>query len=138
MGTLLPWDKQYVIESLSDSTIYMSYYTICHFLQQDIYGKVPGELGIKAEDLSHEDWDYIFLHKDYKTDSKIPEEKLQVLRQNFEYWYPFDLRCSGKDLIKNHLTMCLYNHLYIWGQKYLPKGIFCNGWVMVNGSKMSK
>ena len=44
-----------------------------------------------------------------------------------------DLRCSGKDLIKNHLTMCLYNHYYIWKDKYLPKGIFCNGWVLVDG-----
>ena len=26
----MPWDKQYLIESLSDSTIYMSYYTVIH------------------------------------------------------------------------------------------------------------
>jgi len=32
-GTLLPWDKQFVIESLSDSTIYMAYYTFAHILQ---------------------------------------------------------------------------------------------------------
>jgi leucyl-tRNA synthetase len=60
------------------------------------------------------------------------------MRESFEYWYPMDLRCSGKDLIKNHLTMCLYNHLYIWGRKHLPKGIFCNGWILVDGEKMSK
>ena len=28
--------------------------------------------------------------------------------------------------------------MYIWGPDYLPKGIFCNGWIMVNGEKMSK
>ncbi|CAF4372234.1 unnamed protein product, partial [Adineta steineri] len=33
LGTKLPWDKQYVIESLSDSTIYMAYYTVAHLLQ---------------------------------------------------------------------------------------------------------
>ena len=49
-----------------------------------------------------------------------------------------DLRCSGKDLIKNHLIMSMYNHKFVWGDKYLPRGIFCNGWVMVNGEKMSK
>lgn len=48
------------------------------------------------------------------------------------------MRCSGKDLITNHLTMSLYNHFFIWGEKYLPKGIFCNGWILVNGEKMSK
>jgi len=34
--------------------------------------------------------------------------------------------------------MMLYNHYYIWGEKFIPKGIFCNGWIMVDGNKMSK
>lgn len=35
----LPWDPQYLIESLSDSTIYMAFYTVAHLLQRgDIYG----------------------------------------------------------------------------------------------------
>jgi leucyl-tRNA synthetase len=33
LGTKLPGDEQYLIESLSDSTIYMAYYTIAHLLQ---------------------------------------------------------------------------------------------------------
>jgi len=33
-----------------------------------------------------------------------------MLRKEFMYWYPLDLRISAKDLIKNHLTMSLYNH----------------------------
>ena len=33
LGTRLPWDPQYLIESLSDSTIYMAYYTVCSKLQ---------------------------------------------------------------------------------------------------------
>lgn len=36
------------------------------------------------------------------------------MRNEFEYWYPMDLRVSGKDLIPNHLTMSLYNHAAIW------------------------
>lgn len=28
LGTRLPWDEQFLIESLSDSTIYMAYYTV--------------------------------------------------------------------------------------------------------------
>ena len=32
LGTKLPWDPQYVIEALSDSTIYMAYYTVAHLL----------------------------------------------------------------------------------------------------------
>ena len=33
LGTRLPWDKEWLIESLSDSTIYMAYYTVAHLLQ---------------------------------------------------------------------------------------------------------
>jgi leucyl-tRNA synthetase len=29
----MPWDESWLIESLSDSTIYMAYYTVAHFLQ---------------------------------------------------------------------------------------------------------
>jgi hypothetical protein len=40
LGTRLPWDPVFLIESLSDSTIYMAYYTVAHVLQQgDMYGR---------------------------------------------------------------------------------------------------
>lgn len=40
LGTRLPWDPVYLIESLSDSTIYMAYYTVAHLLHQgDIFGR---------------------------------------------------------------------------------------------------
>lgn len=39
---------------------------------------------------------------------------VQKLREEFKYWYPLDLRVSGKDLIFNHLTFCLYCHAAIW------------------------
>lgn len=61
------------------------------------------------------------------------------MRKEFEYWYPMDLRCSGKDLIGNHLTMSLYNHAAIWeDHKKMPRGFFCNGWMLLNDNPMSK
>lgn len=36
------------------------------------------------------------------------------MRQEFQFWYPFNLRVSGKDLIQNHLTFALYNHTAIF------------------------
>ena len=47
LGTKLPWDTQYLIESLSDSTIYMAYYTIVHYLQGNIYGTQTGSSGLE-------------------------------------------------------------------------------------------
>lgn len=61
------------------------------------------------------------------------------MRHEFEYWYPMDMRVSAKDLIRNHLTMCLYNHAAIWeDRQMMPKSIFCNGYMLLNKEKMSK
>ena len=50
LGTKIPWDPQYVIESLSDSTIYMAYYTVAHLLQGGVVdGSEIGPLGIKYD-----------------------------------------------------------------------------------------
>ncbi len=36
LGTKLPFDEQFLIESLSDSTIYFAFYTVSHLLQGDL------------------------------------------------------------------------------------------------------
>ena len=60
LGTWLPWDDQYLIESLSDSTIYMAYYTVAHLLQTEMYGKDRSL--VKPEDLTDEVWDLSLIH----------------------------------------------------------------------------
>jgi len=117
LGTALPWDDQFVIESLSDSTIYMAYYTVAHLLQGgQLDGNCVGPLGVKAEELTIGAWDYVFLGADYDAEKcgQIDEALLKRMRNEFEFWYPMDMRVSGKDLIRNHLTMSLYNHAAIW------------------------
>jgi leucyl-tRNA synthetase len=140
LGTKLPWDKSQLVESLSDSTIYMAYYTIAHYLHTDVYGKEQGVGKIKFEQMTDEVWDYVFcLSKDVKSD--IPQGTLDAMRREFQYWYALDVRCSGKDLINNHLIFFLYIHQAVWGAtapQYLPKGIRMNGHLMLNGEKMSK
>ena len=140
LGTTLPWDKEFVIESLSDSTIYMSYYTVAGLLQGGVMdGSSVGPLGIKPEDMTHACWDFVFKKGAYPDDCAVSKENLTKLRHEFEYWYPMDLRCSGRDLIRNHLTMALYNHQAIWeDEKLMPRSFYCNGWMIINGEKMSK
>ena len=140
LGSHIPWDKQFLIESLSDSTIYMAYYTICHYLHEDIYGLKPKN-GILPEMLTEEVFDYIFLGKELDfSKTQIPEKVLKEMRNSFTYWYPMDLRCSGKDLIGNHLTMSLYNHAVVWDKQedMMARGYFCNGYILVDGEKMAK
>ena len=59
-------------------------------------------------------WDYIFFKTAPVPKTDIPRGTLDRLRQEFQYWYPVDMRSSGKDLIPNHLTYFLYNHVAIW------------------------
>lgn len=137
LGTRLPWDPQYLVESLSDSTVYMAYYTICHFLHSDYYGRKPGEFHIKPEDLTDEVFDFIFTRRD-NVDSKIPLSQLKEMRRSFEYFYPLDLRVSGKDLVPNHLTFFIYSHVALFPKKFWPRGVRTNGHLMLNNNKMSK
>ncbi|XP_022164440.1 leucine--tRNA ligase, cytoplasmic [Myzus persicae] len=142
LGTKLPWDEYWLIESLSDSTIYMAYYTIAHFLQEGTFkGENGNSYNIKPEELTPEVWDYIFLdNKNYPKQCKINKKYLDVMKNEFEYWYPVDLRCSGKDLIQNHLTFFIYNHCAIWAKRpdLWPKSIRANGHLLLNSAKMSK
>jgi len=138
LGTKLPWDPQYLIESLSDSTIYMAFYAVANSLQGGVLnGSKTGPAGIKPEQLTRKVWDYIFLGAPYP-ETDIPEETLKKLRREFNYWYPVDLRVSGKDLIQNHLTFFLYNHTAIFPEDKWPRGIRANGHTLLNGEKMSK
>jgi len=142
LGTLLPWDTQYVIEALSDSTIYMAYYTVAHLLDNgDLKGDGRSPLGIKPEQMTPEVWDYVFFKDKPMPKTDILKTALDQLRREFEFWYPVDVRVSGKDLVPNHLTYFLYNHVAMWpqdGDQKWPKGVFANGHLLLNSLKMSK
>lgn len=140
LGTKLPWDENWLIESLSDSTIYMAYYTIAHFLQANLKGDELTIHQIKPSQMTPEVWDYIFFKDIDFPETSIDKTILDQMRCEFQYWYPVDLRVSGKDLIQNHLTYFLYNHTAIWPDQpeLWPKGIRANGHLLLNSSKMSK
>jgi len=136
LGTRLPWDPQYLIDSLSDSTIYTAFYTISHLLQGDIEGTKPGLAGIKPELIDDAFFEYVF--RDGPMPTNIPEKELLRIKREFNYFYPVSCRVSGKDLVTNHLTMWLYNHAAVFDQKYWPESVRANGFLNLNGKKMSK
>ncbi|XP_033622748.1 leucine--tRNA ligase, cytoplasmic isoform X1 [Fukomys damarensis] len=141
LGTHLPWDEQWLIESLSDSTIYMAFYTVAHLLQGgDLRGQAESPLAIRPQQMTKEVWDYIFFKDALFPKTQIPKEKLDQLKQEFEFWYPVDLRVSGKDLIPNHLSYYLYNHVAMWTEQSdkWPKAVRANGHLLLNSEKMSK
>lgn len=126
LGTRFPWDKEQLIEPLSDSTIYMAYYTIAHKIR-DMDPKL----------LTPEVFDYIFLGK--KSPDLPEKKKLDSMRAEFLYWYPYDFRFSAKDLISNHLTFQIFHHVTVFenNKDLLPKGMVVFGMGLLNGAKMS-
>ena len=133
LGTKLPWDKDWIVESLSDSVIYMSYYTISRFVNDGT---------VTPDNLTREFFDYVLLNKgDIKSAasvSNISEETVKMIKNEFNYFYPVDSRHSGRDLVQNHLSFFVLNHVAIFEKKFWPQEIVVNGSVMMNGAKMSK
>ncbi|KAH7909984.1 hypothetical protein BJ138DRAFT_1127238 [Hygrophoropsis aurantiaca] len=139
LGSKLPWDPTFLVESLSDSTIYMCYYTVAQLLHEnDITGHKVGPLGVTPDQLTDELWDYIFCGGPWPTPEPMPREKADALKHEYEYFYPFDVRSSAKDLVPNHLTFCIYNHIALFPEDKWPLGMRTNGHLMLNGKKMSK
>ncbi|MBT4351546.1 leucine--tRNA ligase [archaeon] len=127
LGTKLPWDESWLIESLSDSTIYMAFYTINYKLKN-----------IDSKKLDDAFFNYILLSEGDGNNLQLDKEIADELKEEFEYWYPMDFRTTGKDLIQNHMSFCIFNHVAIFPKKHWPKSFGLNGHVMVNGEKMSK
>jgi leucyl-tRNA synthetase len=132
-GTPMPWGKGWIIETLSDSTVYMAFYTINKHIRQN---------NIQPEALTPEVFDYIFYGKGDKTalsqTSGISVDLLDSMRSEFLYWYPLDLRNSAKELVPNHLSFCVFHHAALFPPEHWPRAISVNGMLMVEGEGMHK
>ncbi len=128
LGTALPFDKEWIIESLSDSTLYMVFYTIIQKIR---------EYGIKSEQLTPEFFDFVFLGK-YHASIAVEQGKLNELRREFLYWYPMDQRHTMIAHINNHLTFMIFAHAAILPKQLWPKMISLNEALLREGVKMSK
>lgn len=125
LGTKLPWDENWIVESLSDSTIYMAFYVIMRFIQDGT---------ITPEAMDGRFFDYVLLGK-----GPPPEVSgIEGMREEFVYYYPVDTRHSGRDLVPNHLTFFVMNHVALFSRDDWPRQMVVNGSVLMDGKKMSK
>ena len=133
IGTRLPFDPEWIIESLSDSTIYMAYYTIAHHIRDN---------KIIPEQLDLDFFDYVFLGKG--TPKKVSDKSginaglLKTMRDEFMYWYPNDQRHTAPSHISNHLSFAIFHHVAIFPEKYWIQEISINEHLNMEGGKMSK
>jgi leucyl-tRNA synthetase len=141
LGTKLPWDNEWIIESLADSVIYMAYYTLSNYIRNNIDPQNSKDK-VSADNLSDSFFDYVLLGKNDRDlvakDSKISVQLLDKIRNEFLYFYPVDSRHSGRDLVPNHLAFFIFNHAAIFTKDKWPKQIVVNGSVLMEGKKMSK
>ena len=133
LGTKVPWDKEWLVESLADSVIYMAFYIISKYVNKK---------EIDGNELTDEFFDYVFYGKNDPAEiankTKITKEKLEEIRKEFLYFYPVDARHSGRDLVPNHLTFFVLNHVALFPEENWPQEIVVNGSVLMGGKKMSK
>jgi len=131
LGTEFPFENGWIIESLSDSTIYMAMYTIAHLLRQ-----------LPVDALTENFFDYVFLGIGNATElSKginVDADALNRLKDEFEYWYPNDLRHTAPPHLSNHLVFFLMHHAAIFPESRWPRAITLNELMIREGKKMSK
>lgn len=125
LGTPFPFDEKWVIEPISDSTLYPAYYIISKYVNE---GK------IKADEMNDDFFNYIFMGEGF-----AKNEIWKEIRKEFEYWYPVDINLGGKEHKTVHFPVFIMNHVAIMPEKFYPKGIFVNWWItQKEGVKISK
>ncbi|MFW6144815.1 MAG: class I tRNA ligase family protein, partial [Candidatus Natronoplasma sp.] len=133
MGTEFPFDEEWVIEAIADSTLYPAYYIIARYYNE-------GE--IKAEQMNEDFFDFVLLGEGKASDVAekidVPKGKLEEIRSDFEYWYPLDLNLGGKEHMTVHFPVFLMNHVGLLEEGDRPRGIFVNWWLVGRGGKISK
>ena len=133
IGTPLPFDPDWIIEALSDSTIYMAFYTIVHKITHS---------KIKPEQLTLSFFDYVFLGKGkiekVSKETGVSSDLLKSMHDEFLYWYPNDLRHTAPSHISNHLSFAIFHHAAIFPKKHWIQTISLNEHMNMEGGKMSK
>ena len=132
IGTRLPFDKEWIIESLSDSTIYPVVYTNVQKFSE-IYrelGNIPEEI---VEYVYAEGPEDILLKYEVKV-----RDLAASARKEKNYWYGVDIRLTAPPHLSNHLAFYIMNHAALLPKKDSPKGIIISGLLLSNGAKISK
>ncbi len=132
LGTEFPFSKEHwIIEPLSDSTIYMALYTIIkHIRNCDPHTLTPSF------------FEYVFLGAgDVATLSRetgISQRVIEDAREEFTYWYPNDQRHTAIAHISNHLSFFLFHHAILFPEPCWPQLVTLNELLIREGVKMSK
>jgi len=107
-----------IVEPISDSVIHPAYYIVPRFINKRI---------VKPEQLSDKVFDYIFLGKGdpekISRETGIPRDILDQIKEEFEFLYPADPNCGGKEHQTTHFPVYIMANITISPKKYWPQEI---------------
>jgi len=130
LGTPIPWDPDWIVEPLGDSTIYMAYFTLSHIVKELDSGKLDDTV-----------FDFVFLKKgdagEISKRTSVPAEKLLEMQESFDYWYPLRFNCSANELVQNHMSYSIFQHTAIFPKGKRQNGELVLGMGLLEGKKMS-
>lgn len=134
LGTKFPYDDRWIIEAISDSTLYPIYYII------SIYAN---DGRIKPEQMTEAFFDYVILGKgtasEVSDSTGMTSDIVEEIRKDVLYWYPLDMNLGGKEHMTVHFPTFLFNHVAILPEEMWPRGITVNWYVTgKNSDKISK
>ncbi|GAG27385.1 unnamed protein product, partial [marine sediment metagenome] len=125
LGTEFPFKKDWIIEPISDSTLYPAYYLFSNYVNQK---------KLSVEEMTEEFFDYIFLGM-----GTPKNDVWKQIKSDFDYWYPVDINLGGKEHKTVHFPVYLMNHVAIMPKEKYPRGLFVHWWVTQKGKeKISK
>lgn len=133
LGTRFPLDDKWIVEAISDSTLYPLYYII------SIYAN---ENRIDPDSMTEEFFDHVILGKgnveDVSKKTGISEDLLKNIKADIGYWYPLDVNLGGKEHMTVHFPVFLFNHRAILPDQMQPRGILVNWYITGKKNKISK
>lgn len=128
LGTPFPFLGGWMIEPLSDSTLYMLFYLCIETLRSN---------GMKPEDLDEAFFDAAILGNPLqKGDAR--SAAAQEIQGKLQYWYPNDIRHTAPAHIQNHSSFWILAHTLLLPEEWWPRAASFNEMMVRNGQKMSK
>ncbi|MCL2032586.1 MAG: leucine--tRNA ligase [Methanomassiliicoccaceae archaeon] len=133
LGTRFPFDEKWIIEAISDSTLYPLYYIISMYAND---GR------ISPDNMTEEFFDHVALGRGVSAEvsesTGVPEDILNDIREDIIYWYPLDINLGGKEHMTVHFPAYLFNHRAILPDDMQPGGIIVNWYITGRKNKISK
>lgn len=128
LGTPFPFAQEWMIEPLSDSTIYMVYYiAVAHVRAAKL----------SMDQLDESFFDAAMLGK--RLPGNDPRSTVaETIFSDVSYWYPNDQRHTAPAHISNHISFFIFTHTLLFPSEFWPKNVTFNEMLVRNGVKMSK